>query len=325
MIRRVTLVLAAAFLFLAPAASHAALSTYVQSFESLVQSNPTALGDDGWLVYGNVFTPAHVYMYGYGPYPAPNHALAFCSIDAGQGGPDQGLQQLNVFSDYENRDHANGNLVESNVYREQTITAADVGYRWTFQFDAKLGNLTGATTALGFIKTLDPSAGYAMTNFKTVNTTAIPAVWNTYTLSLVITPGLVGQLCQIGFASTATHYEGSGVYYDNVVWSTLGPGVGVDGAPRSNTLELRAAAPNPFTRSTRIDYSVAQRGNAEVAIYDVVGRRVATLFSGQAEAGPHAATWDGRTTDGRLAPTGVYRCVLQTAAGRQARSLVLSR
>ena len=68
-----------------------------------------------------------------------------------------------------------------------------------------------------------------------------------------------------------------------------------------------------------------QRGDADLAVFDVTGRRVATLFHGEAEPGPHSATWDGRSSDGSLAPSGVYRCVLQTAAGRQARSLVLSR
>ena len=55
--RRVTTMLAAAFLFLAPAASHAALAPYAQDFEALVQSNPNALGANGWVVYGNVFSP----------------------------------------------------------------------------------------------------------------------------------------------------------------------------------------------------------------------------------------------------------------------------
>ncbi len=319
---RATTALAAALLILAPAASRAALSPYSQNFESLVQTDPLALGNNGWKVFGNVFTPALVYIYGYGPFPAPNGGPGFSGIDVGQGGPPQGNQQLVVYSDYNNGDHANGNLIESNVYREQTIAAADVGSTWVFSFDAKLGNLVSPSTALAFIKTLALPA-FTLTNFLTVNTTALPTTWGSFSISIPITAGLVGQILQIGFANTTTNYVSSGVYYDNILWAQQVTGVG--GTARPPTFELLAAAPNPFRESTRIDYSMTEAGAADVSVYDISGRHVATLLHGQAEPGSHSETWDGRFDDGRLAPAGIYRCVLQTAAGRQARSVVFTR
>jgi hypothetical protein len=322
---RSTTALAAALLITAPVASHAALTAYTQNFENLVQSDPSALTVDGWVVYGNVFSPDHsAYLYGYGTYPAPNTGAAFCAIDQGQGGPEQGAQQLSVFSDYENADHANGDQIESNVFHEQTIAPSDVGTNWAFQFDAKLGNLVSPSTALAFIKTIDPNNSYATTNFVTVDMTSLPTTWGTFTLTLPIDAGLTGQLLQFGFSNTATLYASSGVFYDNIVWETRAA-TDVSGAPGSDSIELGAAVPNPFANQTRIDYSLAQRGPAEIGVFDIGGRRVATLFRGQAEPGAHVVTWDGRTADGRLAPTGVYLCVLQTDAGRQARRLVLNR
>jgi len=323
MIHRARTLLAAALLVAAPCAAHAALAPYTQNFEGLVMADPAALAADGWIVYGNAYTPAMVYLYGYGPFPAPNGGNAFSAIDAGQGGPEQGAQQLSIYNDYNNADHGSGNWVEANVYREQTIEAADVGKTWTFQFDAKLGNLVPPSTALAFIKTLNPAAGWATTNFVSVNTTVIPFTWNTYTASLAIDAGLVGQVLQIGFASTATGYISSGVYYDNLVWHETGT-TGV-GDANAAALRLRPAAPNPFSAATRLDFTLPQRGFAEVEVFDVTGRRVATLFRGEAEAGPHAATWDGRTADGGLAPAGVYRAVLRTPAGRLTRNVVLAR
>lgn len=327
MARRATFVLAAALLCLAPAAGQAALSPYLGTFEGMGVGEigvPNSLSNDGWVVYGNVFNGS-TWLYGYGPFPAPNDGAAFCAVAVGQGGDQQGTNQLSVYSDYNNQGaHTAGYLVESNVYHEQTVAAQDVLNTWTLQFDAKLGNLAAPSTALAFIKTIDPNNGWAMTNFITVNTTAIPATWNTYTISITVDASLVGQLMQFGFANTATHNNASGVFYDNVVWhQTAGAGVG-DG-PLANGLSLGAAAPNPFQRSARVAFALPQRGNADVSVFDVTGRHVATLFHGEAEAGPHAATWDGRTSHGTLAPSGVYRCVLRTAAGRQARSLVLSR
>ena len=136
-----TTALAAAFLILTPLAGHAALTTYAQDFEALVQAAPGALAADGWKVFGNVFSPDHsVYYYGYGTFPAPNNAGGFSGIDFT---PDPGhaAQDLVIFSDYNNGDHAAGNQIEANVFQEQTVAAADVGRTWTFRFDAKLGNL----------------------------------------------------------------------------------------------------------------------------------------------------------------------------------------
>ena len=323
MIRRASTLFAAAVLLLLPVASHATLAPYVQSFEGLNISDPAALTVDGWVVYGNVFTADHAtYLYGYGPYGAPNPGGGFCAIDAGQGGPDQGTQQLSVYNDYNNTDHAKGYQIESNVYREQTVGGAEGRSTWTFQFDAKMGNLVAPSTALAFIKTINPAAGYATTNFISVDMTAIPASWNTYTLSITLDPSLAGQLLQIGFASTASHYVGSGVFYDNVVFSKTN-NVGVEPG-RANVLDLRPATPNPFPGSTRMDFSLAQAGRVDLTVYDVTGRRIATLFQGEAAAGPHSATWNGHVADGRPAPAGVYRAVLQTAAGRMSRNLVLT-
>lgn len=324
MFPRATTFFAAALLLLAPVASHAALASYTQDFEALVQSDPLALSSNSWRYYGNVFTAANVFIYGYGG-PAPNNNNQFCNVVLGEGGAPQGNQQMVVYSDYNNIDHAAvpTRLIESNVYQEQTVGAADVGTRWTFQFDAKMGNLVSPTTALAFIKTIDPFHSYNLTNFRTLDMTATPTTWSTYSITIGIDAGLVGQLLQFGFNNTATAYAPSGVFYDNLFLFKEVAGVG-DGN-RAGVLDLRPASPNPFTNSTRLDYTMAQQGTADLTVYDVTGRRIATLFHGVANAGSHSATWDGRASNGQLAPVGVYNAVLQTTAGRTTRSLVLSR
>jgi len=212
-----TTALAAAFLLcMVPASGQADLSPYSQDFEGLVQGDGAALANDGWLVFGNVFLPDMSYDYGYGPFPAPNGGPGFCAIAAGEGGAPQGAQQLVVYNDYNNPDHAAGKWIEANVFQEQTIGAADAGQVWVFSFDAKHGDLVGPSTALAFIKTLDPNAGFALTNFITVATDPIPATWGTYSLMIPIDPSLEGQILQIGFASTTTNYTAAGMFYDNI-------------------------------------------------------------------------------------------------------------
>jgi hypothetical protein len=78
--------LAAAVLISLIPATGLALVAYTQNFEGLVQSDLNALSADGWLVYGNVSTAGGTYLYGYGPFPAPNTGLAFCKVVLDVGG-----------------------------------------------------------------------------------------------------------------------------------------------------------------------------------------------------------------------------------------------
>ena len=312
----------AALACLAAAVQAAPVAPYSQNFESLNQLSSTALSADGWVVYGNVFNGSTLtYMYGYGPYPAPNGGSSFCDIDAGQGGDQQGLQQLVVYSDYNNADQGNGNLVEANVYREMTIAAGDIGKTYVFAFDAKRGNLAGASIAKAFIKTLNPAAGYALTNFISQDMTAIPVTWSNYSLQITIAPGMTGQLLQIGFLAQATFYESSAIFYDNVDFHQF-ISSGVPSAALAG-VDLRQNYPNPFNPSTRIDFALERSSNVDIAVFDLAGRHVATLQQGALDAGDHFVVWNGSTDNGSPAPAGQYRYVLTTDLGRVSRSMVL--
>lgn len=299
-----------------------ALAPYSQDFEGLALPSPGGLLGDGWLVYGNVFSPGGTYLYGYGPFPAPNDGAAFCAIAADEGGAEQGAHQLSVYSDYNNGDHAAGNLIEANVFQEQTILPADVGNVWIFEFQAKLGNLVAPSTAAAFIKTLDPGAGYAMTNFITADMTAIPTTWSGYSLSITIDSSLAGQILQFGFMNTATYYQSSGVFYDNVNFR-LSTATDVPGGDAARGAMLRQNYPNPFNPSTRIDFALESAGPVELSVFDAGGRRVATLLQRNLAAGEHHAVWNGRTDGGRPAPAGQYYYLLETATTRISRGMVL--
>ena len=212
-----TLVMMAAMTF--AAASNAALVTYSQNFEGLNPADASALDGDGWLVFANVFdTDKTTFLYDYGVDPAPNGGAGFSSVTADQGGTAQGAQQLTVFSDYYNIDHATGKWIEALLYQEQTITAADAGATLSFAFDAKRGSISGDSTAEAFIRTLDPGASFAATNNVAKITTSLNSEWDTFTLNLLIPDdnSLDGQLLQFGFSSFATGYQGSDNFYDNI-------------------------------------------------------------------------------------------------------------
>jgi hypothetical protein len=234
--------------------SASALSGYAQDFEGLAAADPAALANDGWLVFGNVFAPGGApFLYNYGPFPAPNGGPAFSTVDdSGQGGPGQGAQVLSVYNDYNNGDHGIGNVIEANVFQEQIIAPGDVGTTWRFRFDAKPSDVLGPqapSTALAFIKTLDPNAGFALTNFLTIDTAAFPSLWQEdLAIDLAIDAGLSGQILQFGFLNTATFFAPTAVFYDNVSFDVVPePGTGLLGIAG-----LVAVATSAATRRSRV-------------------------------------------------------------------------
>jgi hypothetical protein len=202
------------------------LVNYSQDFEGLSASSPTSLTTDGWKVFGNVFTPSGGYIGGYGPFGAPNGGPGFSAVASGESGANTGLQYINIYSDYNNPEHANGNIVEANVFQEQVIGASDLGkiYRFSFDYKASFANgPAGSTRTHAFIKVLNPFAGFSLSAFPRIETTsASNTIWSEgNNIDITIDNSWTGQILQFGFMSTATNYQNSGVFYDNVSFSQV--------------------------------------------------------------------------------------------------------
>ena len=207
------------------------LAPYAQDFEGLDAAEGSALSADGWKVFTNVFNPDGSYAYGYGVFDAPNGGAGWSAIQTGSGGPYQGAQAMNIYSDYGNGDHGIGNLIDALVFQEQEIDAANVGQTWRMSFDQLQSppNNVGNTTTRAFIKVLKRSDGsFAELYLNEIDTTdASQSAWSSLALDVTIDPAWAGELIQFGFASVATNYEDSGRYYDNIDWSSIAnPGLG---------------------------------------------------------------------------------------------------
>jgi hypothetical protein len=232
-----------AMLMIAPA-SWGALAQYQQNFDGLNIAFPDALGTlvggDGWQIFGAVFDgdplvpPNGTFAFGYGPFSAPNGGPGFSAIAVGEGqGSATTDQYMNIYSDYNCCGTDAGHFdafspfsrVQSSVFQEQIIGFDDIGSTWAFLFDAKQpGDVNFACSngpnseCRAFIKTLDPNAGFATTNFITLDSRPLSLTdWSSHALHIDLSDAaLEGQILQFGFESVAQQFEDTGVYYDNL-------------------------------------------------------------------------------------------------------------
>jgi hypothetical protein len=98
---------------------------------------------------------------------------------------------------------------------------------------------------------------------------------------------------------------------------------GVDDGFHAAKFGLAQNAPNPFNPVTEIAFSVPRETDVELSIYDVTGRRVATLVDGTLESGVHRAVWNGRSDMGEQAASGVYFYRLTAGGEMVSRKMVL--
>jgi len=90
------------------------------------------------------------------------------------------------------------------------------------------------------------------------------------------------------------------------------------GAERTH-LELVGA--NPFSTTTQVEYTVEGSGPLEVALYDVMGRKVRTLFKGSRPANTTRTV----TINGRDLSSGIYFLRLKTERVTRTRKLTVAR
>jgi len=135
--------------------------------------------------------------------------------------------------------------------------------------------------------------------------------------------------------SIIVHFSGntSGtLYFDTVYVTTNQPLTSVSvslkgvsfsssasGVPQNSQISPQKiqSYPNPLTQSTKISFTSAESGAAEVTIVNLLGSEVARLFSGEIAAGEHSFEWDASG-----AASGTYWCEVRMN-GRVVRSAMV--
>ncbi|MEF8866386.1 MAG: T9SS type A sorting domain-containing protein [Salinibacter sp.] len=97
----------------------------------------------------------------------------------------------------------------------------------------------------------------------------------------------------------------------------LGPGV--------SQPTLAGNAPNPFGERTTVEFALPEQARVTVAVYDMMGRKVATLVDGVKGVGTHTLRWNGESDRGQALSSGVYLLRMRADGQSETRRMTIVR
>lgn len=128
---------------------------------------------------------------------------------------------------------------------------------------------------------------------------------NTIPLGLVGIENLTGSdgLVYYSFGEPA----GFGIPADRLAVYFFAPTVNVEDKPQMpDKFAISGAIPNPFNANALFDLQIPVDANIRLEVYNMLGKRVRTLYSGRIGAGYHKIMWDGRDEHGKDCSSGLY-------------------
>ncbi len=128
-----------------------------------------------------------------------------------------------------------------------------------------------------------------------------------------------GQIEWLGVRTEGTYFDNIGLYY---IYTISGVEA-VSPLPTAAHAEVKKIYPNPFNPQTTIEFSVPKSGPASLRIFDLQGKRVATLVDEAITAGVYRVRWNGKTDDGRDLSSGVYFARVESAKSRDSARLMM--
>jgi hypothetical protein len=89
-------------------------------------------------------------------------------------------------------------------------------------------------------------------------------------------------------------------------------------------LSMGQPSPNPTSSTASVRYALSVPGRMSLDIYDISGRLVRNLASGDVNAGENSVMWDGKDSSGHTAANGVYTVTLSAQGKVETRRLVVA-
>lgn len=109
--------------------------------------------------------------------------------------------------------------------------------------------------------------------------------------------------------------------YNHSVSFTASTGLtSVDDFNAPAEFELNQNYPNPFNPSTVISFSLPEKDNVTLKVYDIIGNEISTLLNSSMNAGSHSHKFDASSL-----PSGIYFYELMTSKFRSVKKMILEK
>jgi hypothetical protein len=131
----------------------------------------------------------------------------------------------------------------------------------------------------------------------------------------------LGEVGFVGHSVGASFAVGQG-FWARAYVSIASDAPAVSGASASFVNELAQSFPNPFRDATTISFGVARPSPVRLHLFDVGGRRVATLLDEALPAGRYQRRWSGLDDAGHPVASGVYFYRLEIGDWSRSRRLL---
>ena len=82
-------------------------------------------------------------------------------------------------------------------------------------------------------------------------------------------------------------------------------------------------SPNPFNASTNVEFTTSGSADATLSVYDILGRKITTLHTGELPAGRQILQWNGENEEGAPVASGVYFARLEGVGDLLIRKMVV--
>jgi hypothetical protein len=97
---------------------------------------------------------------------------------------------------------------------------------------------------------------------------------------------------------------------ENPLYNVLVAGVGQPTSNEDNNLSYVTALsgnyPNPFNPETNINFSVKEKGNVKIEVFNILGKKIDTIVNEEITAGNHTVVWKGKDHRGNSVSSGIY-------------------
>jgi hypothetical protein len=177
------------------------------------------------------------------------------------------------------------------VIADTTATGTPAAYDVDLGFIAVNGG-PGGTTTFSYDTDVAYYPGFAKSTYHSYYIVARPET--------TVTPGVIPGFSTPHMAANSNLYT-----------------FGVEEFGDEQVTQSLSAAPNPFTQSATISYSLAKSSNVRLTVYNTAGQVVETLVNDVQPAGRYSIDYDGVSL-----PSGIYFYRLNTADNNVTKSLI---